>query len=311
MRHKLTQPRLSGAVILLSVAGFWGATLSFTKYALRHVGVNELLAFRFILAALVLVPFLPKVKRGSITLANTLSAVVLGGVLYGIFYWQSLGLITVTTAAVGFITGTNVVMVPLITLICFRKRISHRVWVGVISTVIGLGFVAGRGIISTVSGSGLVLISAFLIAVDIVAVEKIMGSVDALWLAFVEIVTCSALAVVFLFLGSGTGFGNFKEVTSLAVMVAVVVNGILGTAFALWAQNYYQAIVPSAQVAVIFSTEPIFAAAIAWLFFGGTVTLNVVFGGILVLAGVAIADEEAFGYLVSKFLPNVDRGSSR
>ncbi len=300
-----------GAVVLLGVAAIWGGTLSFTKDALAYMGVNEFLALRFAVAALVLVPFLPRIKKGTITIANTLLSAVLGAVLYGIFYLQSRGLQTVATAATGFITGTNVVMVPLITLLLFRNRISLRVWSGIIVAVTGLAFVAGRGLFTPMSGSWLVLMSAFLIAVDIVAVEKLMPSVDAIWLAFIGIASSAVLALAFSFFGGNTGFAGIKEVTSLEVVVAVLFNGLLGTAFALWAQNYYQLVVPSAQVAVVFSTEPIFAAGIAWLFFGGAVTGNVVFGGALVLSGVMIADQEAFRYLVSRRRPEKRVGRRR
>ena len=302
MAFKIPQSARAGAAVLLGVAGIWGATLSFTKEAQAVVGINEFLALRFAVAALVLVPFLPKIRKGSISLANTSLSIVLGGVLYGIFYLQSAGLKMVTTAATGFITGTNVVMVPLIASLLFRSKVSRRIWLGILVTMVGLGFVAGGGLLSPTSGYWLVLLSAFLIAVDIIAVEKIMGSIDATWLAFVEIVTVVVISSAFSFSGVNAGFGGAKAISSLTVVLALVFNGVLGTAFALWAQNYYQVIVPSAQVAVIFSTEPIFAAIVARLFFGGIVTLNVIFGGMLVLFGVTIADEEAFGYVSSKFL---------
>ncbi len=287
---------------MLGVAGIWGATLSFTKDAQAIVGINEFLALRFAVAALVLTPFLPRIRKGSITVANTSWSIVLGGVLYGIFYLQSAGLKMVTTAATGFITGTNVVMVPIIAWLLFRSKVSWRIWLGVLVAMVGLGFVAGGGLLSPTSGYWLVLFSAFLIAVDIIAVDKIMGSIDATWLAFVEIVTVVAISSLVSFFSVNAGFSGTKAISSLTVVLALVFNGVLGTAFALWAQNYYQVIVSPAQVAVIFSTEPIFAAIVARLFFGGIVTLNVIFGGMLVLFGVTIADEEAFGYVSSKFL---------
>ncbi len=291
-----------GAVGLLIVAGVWGATLSFTKEALAVVGVNSFLALRFIVATLALVPFLSRKKSAPISAGNTLLAVLLGGVLYGIFFLQSLGLKTVTTAATGFITGTNVAMVPVITLVLFKKGVSRQVWLGIAVTIAGLGIVGGRGLFSPMSGYSAVLLAAFLIAVDIVAVERIMASIDAMWLAFVEIATMAVISTALSLTAGDGGVGGLKVLTSFPIILAVLFNGILGTSIALWAQNHFQTIVPSAQVAVIFSSEPIFAAVIAWMLFGGTVTLNVVAGGLLVLIGITIADEEAFEYLGNKFL---------
>ncbi len=309
MRLGFPQSAGIGAIVLLVVAGIWGATLSFTKEALIVVGVNGFLALRFAVATVALLPWVVRVKKESITVANTLWSVALGGVLYGIFFLQSLGLKSVTTAATGFITGTNVIMVPIITSLLFRTKVSRRVWLGIALTMVGLGFVAGRGLFSPMSGYWMVLASAFLIAVDIVAVEKVMASVDAMWLAFIEIATIAVISLVLSFQSIEGGFGGIGTLTSASVISAVVFNGVLGSSFALWAQNYYQAIVPSAQVAVIFSTEPVFTALVAWIFFSGVVTLNVVLGGVLVLLGVTIADEEAFEYLGSKLL--LRRGEGR
>lgn len=294
------RPASTGAVMLFIVAAIWGATLSFTGEALSFVGVNSFLAWRFMVASIVLLPFLPKVKPKSITLANTVVAVGLGGVLYGVFYFQTAGLVTVTPAATGFVTGTNVVMVPLITWAAFRTKVSRRVWLGILLTMVGLAFVAGRGLFSPVAGYWKVLLSAFLIAVDIVAVERITNSVDAIWLAFVEILTVAVISIAFS--ASSAGFGTVKVLTSANVVAAVLFDGVLGSSFALWAQNHYQMVVESAQVAVIFSGEPIFGALVAWLFFGGAVTAHVVVGGVFVLLGMTIADEEAFEYLRSKLL---------
>lgn len=290
-----------GPLVLLFVAAIWGATLSLTKVALVGISVNQFLVFRFVVAALVLVPFLVFVERRLITIRNTVISACLGVLLYGIFYLQSVGLESTPTAATGFITGTNVVLVPIISRVIFRTRMGMLVWAGVGVTVIGLGFVSGGGLLSLTSGSWKVLISAVLIAVDIIAVEKFMPTVDAIWLAFVEIAIAAMLALVIsnIFGGGSVDLAPFH---SMAIAGEIGFNGVLGTAFALWAQNYYQVIVPSAQVAVVFSGEPIFAALVAWLFFRGAISGDLVVGGILVLGGMIICDLEAFSHLVSKIL---------
>lgn len=291
-----------GGLILLMVAAVWGATLSFSKELLPVLPLQPFLAFRFAVAALTLVAALPFVKREKISFLNTGGAVLLGVLLYSIFYFQTLGLKTTSTAATGFITGTNVVMVPLITVVLFRTKISARVWFGILLAVVGLGFVAGVNLFGPLSGAWSVLFSAFLIAVDIVAIERFMGFSDPIWLAFVEISTAGLVALLFALMGGDLTHVTSHVLLSPMVVFALVFNGVLGTAIALLAQNYFQTLVPSAQVAIIFSTEPIFAAVFAWWFFRGQVTLAVIFGGALVLCGVLIADEEVFGLLDSKFV---------
>lgn len=290
-----------GTLTLLFVAAIWGATLSLTKIALNGMSVNQFLVLRFGVAVVVLAPFLVLVDSHLVTVRNTVISVCLGVLLYGIFYLQSVGLESTSTVATGFITGTYVVLVPVISKAIFRTQMGKLVWVGVGMTVIGLGFVSGGKLFSLGSGSWKVLISAVLIAVDIIAVEKFMPEVDAIWLAFVEIVIAAVLSLLKANLFSGNPI-HLAPFHSWAIAGEIGFNGVLGTAFALWAQNYYQVIVPSAQVAVIFSSEPIFAALVAWLLFHGTISANLAAGGMFVLVGIIICDLQAFSHLVSKIL---------
>lgn len=291
---------ITGSVMLLLVAAVWGATLSFTRSVLDATGLEGFLVLRFAAAALFLIPFLPFTSREGVNLKGVLVCVPMGVLLYAIFYYQSAGLLTVNAAATGFITGSNVVMVPLVAYILFRAKVARKIWLAIMVTVVGLAIVAGSNLFSPHLGVWQVLFSALLIAVDIVLVERVVGWLDPLWFAFGEVVVA--------FLAAGAGFflsGNAlpplpSGLLSIPVASAVVFNGVLGTSLALWAENYYQVIVPSSQVAVIFSTEPIFAALIAGIFFGNAIASNVIIGGTLVLAGVVISDLDAYVHNASK-----------
>jgi drug/metabolite transporter (DMT)-like permease len=55
-------------------------------------------------------------------------------------------------------------------------------------------------------------------------------------------------------------------------------------------QTWAQAHLPPTRAAIIMSTEPVFAALFAVLFGGESATVRMIFGGVLVLAAMLIAE---------------------
>lgn len=72
------------------------------------------------------------------------------------------------------------------------------------------------------------------------------------------------------------------------VLAGALVNGLLGTAFALWAQNWAQERMSSAQTALVFTLEPVFAAAIGWIALGQAMSWFDWLGGLLIVASMAV-----------------------
>ncbi|MEI6221002.1 MAG: DMT family transporter, partial [Actinomycetes bacterium] len=97
--------------LLLTVALVWGSTFAIMKHSLGRIDVNSFLAWRFLVAALIMALIRPQSFR-HITPSFLLRGVS-AGLLLGLGYiFQTFGLTLTTVAKTGFITGLYAIFVP-------------------------------------------------------------------------------------------------------------------------------------------------------------------------------------------------------
>jgi drug/metabolite transporter (DMT)-like permease len=77
---------------------------------------------------------------------------------------------------------------------------------------------------------------------------------------------------------------------SVADWASVLYMALFAGAGALIGQTWAQAHLPATRAAIIMSMEPVFAALFAVLFGGESATVRMVFGGLLVLAAMLLAE---------------------
>src|SRR5690606_33944107 len=70
------------------------------------------------------------------------------------------------------------------------------------------------------------------------------------------------------------------------VIIALVITSVLATAFAFLAQTYFQKYTTATHTALIFSTEPVFAALTAFVFAGERLGMNGITGSLCILGGM-------------------------
>lgn len=123
--------RATAPLLVLLLAGLiWGATFVVTEGALDAVSAWGLLAYRFGLAAVVLLVLAgPRLCRLA---AVQVRQAILTGLLLGLgFGAQTLGLELTSAAANGFVTGLMVVLTPLLARVLFGRRFNALTWLGV------------------------------------------------------------------------------------------------------------------------------------------------------------------------------------
>lgn len=285
----------------------WGATFTLTKTALQSVPVYPFVFVRFMLAALALaaVGAMSSVHRRVWTPRVFTVGTLLGLCLFGGYALQTLGLLTVSAPTAGFLTGLSVVLVPVLTALFNKRRGPLRTWAGALLALIGLALVSGGGIWRFQLGDLYVLGCAVCIALQIIGVEWFGEALDPIALAAVELfIVALGAFIVSLLWQQGPYAWSWSHWTSPGVVWAVLVNGVLGTAVAYWGQNVCQKFTSAAEIAVIFTMEPVFAAAIAWVFTGAALSAEGVVGGVLVVFSMWIADP---GIPLLRLRVNTDR----
>ena len=282
-------------ITLLFIALIWGATFVIVQNALSFLEAHSFNALRFFIAFLILlIVYLLFFKKETKIWSRTLlvSGFKIGIWLFLGYAFQTLGLAITTPAKAGFITGLSVVMVPLFSVILLKLRLTLFAIIGVISATIGLYFMTIVDSSSFQLGDLLILLCAFSFAMQIIMTAKYARDVKALPLTIIQLGTVSILS----FLSAVI----FDEDISLIidpsillqtdVWIAILVTSVFATAFAFLGQTYLQAYISPTRVALIFATEPVFAALTSYFWIGEKLTAASIFGCMLILFGMIIAE---------------------
>ncbi|MDO3721913.1 DMT family transporter [Marinobacter sp. chi1] len=284
------------AWMLLFVSFVWGIEFSLVHQALDSLTPHLFNAVRFFIAVITLQLWCAWRGTRLTLLANsdTLKhGVVLGALLYAGFATQSIGLQYTTASNAGFITGLNCVMVPIIAALWLRQKIRYWVWLGVGSATLGTFFLTGG-----VSGFGIgelwVLVCALSFALHIVYTGIYTRESDALSLAQIQLITVTVLSA-----GSAVAVESpaLSDAANTLIFdphwqpwVAILIGGVLGTGLAYVAQTIGQKFLESWRVALIFTTEPLFAAVGGVLLLGESLSALAWIGGLFILAGMLVAE---------------------
>lgn len=287
MKNRRIQADLSLAFCSL----IWGATFVLVKDALADASVFVFLAMRFVLAAVTLaLIYRAAVRR--LDRAAFAAGAALGWFMFSGYALQTIGLQFTTPSKAAFITGSSVVMVPVLHALIGRRRAGLWVWAGAIAALGGLYFltvpVAGFGDLN--KGDLWVMASAVVWALHILAVGHFSPRHSVGALTFSQVAVSAGFTVLFLPLVSVAGWETPRVTWSTAVIAAVIVTAVGATALAFSIQVWAQKFTTPAHVAILFSLEPVFAALTSVLFYGEHLTGRTLTGAALVLAGILMAE---------------------
>jgi len=271
--HKLIPTSL-----LLTVALVWGSTFAIMKNSLGRIDVNSFLAWRFILAALIMALLRPQCFR-YITPSFLLRGVIVG-LLLGIGYiFQTFGLTLTTVAKTGFITGLYAVFTPLIAAAFFKHHISKVQWFAVGLATIGMGVLSLHGF-SIGLGELLVLIGALFFALHIIGLSRWSPNRDPYALTMIQMATVGVLALL------GSLKSGFQVPHDRGVWVVVIYSAIAASAFAFIVQTWAQSFMSATSVGVVLTMEYIFAAIFGIILVHELLTWRTIIGGICMMAGL-------------------------
>src|SRR5690625_5117292 len=128
-----------GEIGLIITAIIWRSGFVATAVALTYYTPYQTMAIRFLVGGMILsIIFYKRIKTISKNLL--MKVIFLDTILYISFALQTVGLQFTTPSKNAFITAVNVVIVPLIAFLFYRKNINRLESIGAILAISGVGF---------------------------------------------------------------------------------------------------------------------------------------------------------------------------
>jgi len=272
----------SASIALLLVAASWGVAFVWMKDAIAREPYFDFLAVRFTIAAALMFAARPKlvthIDRKFLT-----RGVILGLALGSGYVSQTIGLEQSTAAITGFFTGLYVVLTPVLGWLLLRDRITSKVWLGVILATVGLGLITISGLgfdLATIS----LLVCALLFALHIVGLGRWSPGANTYALTVIQLATVAAVCWI------GALGDGFQPPPDADVWGAVIFCAVFATAIAFFVQTWAQSIMDASRVAIILTTEVIFAALFSVLVGQEVLKLQTIIGGVLMVIAMFVVE---------------------
>ncbi|GLI54594.1 multidrug transporter [Propionigenium maris DSM 9537] len=279
----MTRSRANLMILLATI--FWGTSYTLTKVGLGSFGVFNLIAIRFLLgfgvAALVL-------RRHMVIKRKVLYySIGLGTLLFMAFTTMTLALKYTTASNVGFLVGSLVVIIPIISFLILREKIERRVMFASPVAFLGITLITMNGGVTMNRGDLLALLCAGFFALHIVFTGKLTKRVDSLSLGVLQLGVVGGMSLPVALFSE-----DFQLPPSVNLWIIVLFLSIMSTAFGYVTQTVAQQETPPEVAGVIISLEPLFSAVVAYSVLGEVMSIQGIIGGCILLGSILLVQVE-------------------
>ncbi len=289
--------RRAAEIALAANTVLWGATFVLVKTALQDISPMLFLALRFSLATAALLVLFRGAWKTPGALRQVLAGSLAGLFLFSGYFFQTLGLRLTSAPKSAFITGLTSAMVPLLAACVYRVRPQVSEVVGVLVATTGLGLLTLQGSLTSVNAGDLLTFGCTLgFAAHVVTLGHCSGKMSFELLSISQVAAAAALSWLL------TPLEPVHLVWRPAVVCAILITGLLCTAFAFTIQAWAQQHTTSTRTAVIYMLEPVVAWLTSFFLVGEGLSGRAAAGAALILLGVLLVELKPLG---SRLHPSV------
>lgn len=274
--------RLKADLTLLFIAVIWGSAFVAQRVAGQLGGMYLFNGARYLLAGLVVLPFVRGSGISSYTRRQYKWMFVAGCLLFIAAALQQAGMQFTTAGNAGFITSLYVVLVPVVLFFGWREK-PH--WLSIVAVAMagaGAYFLSTAGRFEVQKGDALELAGALFWTLHVVVLGKFAAQFEPMSFSAGQLLICGSINLT---------LGLFIEqpvfswpLAGAAIYTAVFSLGLCYT-LQVWAQRH----TPPADAALILSLESVFAVLAGWLLLGERLTAIQGFGCLLIFFAVALS----------------------
>lgn len=283
--------QLRATFLLLLTAVIWGLAFVAQEVGAEYLGTFSFNGIRFLMGAASLIPVIALFERESVDavkIRRLLGGSLLAGtVLFTASALQQYGVQLGTPAGkAGFITGLYTVIVPLLSLLLFRRKTHALVWVGAVLAVAGLLMLNLDENFNLKIGAGecCLLAGSVMWAVHILVIDKFVTTLSPLKFSLGQFAVCGIESMICALL--------WESITLPAVQSAALplfYGGIMSVGVAYTCQALGQKDSDPTVAAIVFSMESVFSVIGGVIILHAHMAWQAYAGCGLILAGIIIS----------------------
>lgn len=270
--------------LILIATVFWGSSYILTKLGLEVLEPFNLTALRFVVAFIFSIIFLKK-HIPKINFTMLIYSFFLSIILFFVFATMTIGLNDTTASNAGFIISLSVVLIPLISSIFFKEKISKKMILCSFSAFIGIGLLTLNSQLKMNKGDIFCLISAILFALHVIFTGIFTKKVDSVSLGVFQLGFVGIFSTVVSLITE-----KIKIPSDLNSWFIILFLSLFCTALGYILQAVAQQKTSPVIAGLILSLEPLISVIFAYSFLKETLHFRGILGAGILLLSVVLAE---------------------
>ena len=284
--------QLIGSLILTLTAIIWGTAFAFQRSGVDAITPITFTASRMTLSA-VAVGLVALLQRKKISVdiekrkterTNTIA----GGLSCGFFLasasiLQQMGIVYTSAGKAGFITALYVLIVPVISIIFFRKRYSFIVWIAVAMGVAGMYLLCMTESFRLNHGDTLIFFCALLFSGHILCCGHFGSKGDPIQISAIQLVVTASVSWILAFLTEKPSLQSIVDAI-VPILYCGIMSGGVGYTLQVVGQKFTDPTVAS----LLMSLESVFAAIAGAVILKERMTVRELLGCIIMFIAIII-----------------------
>lgn len=271
----------------------WGITFELVEESLKSIPPAIFSTIRFFIASIcTLLLILFKYKKVKID-KNEFKAGIICAIFLSLGYffqsfglWENIFYLKSDPNKSAFITGTSVLMVPIIMFLMGRGKPSIHLWFSIILVLTGLAILLNPNVEHFTTGDILTFGCALSFAAHIIIQgEYLINKINNIYNFFlIQMIATSLLFLIGAIFEFQSSINNLEW--NYTVWSGLWITGVLATFVAILIMVWAQKIISPIQTAMIFTLEPVFAGVFNHFFTDHILSSWGIFAGIIIVLGI-------------------------
>ena len=277
-----------GEIGLFIVAIIWGGGFVATQAALDGgLTTSQIMTLRFFISAVLMTVIFFKQIKNNLSMGTIKVGVILGICLFLGFFLQTLGLNYTTPSKNAFITSVNVVIVPFIGLLLYRRKIDKFGMASSFMAIVGIAVLSLSADFTVNLGDVLTLLCAFGFAFQIFFTSEFVKNHNPVALTAIQFFTAFVLSFI-----AQIFMGELSIHSTASGYMGILYLAVFSTTVCFLLQTICSKMVDGTRVAIILSTEAVFGTILSIIILGEPVTFRMIIGSLIIFASVITAERK-------------------